>query len=410
MQWVSVPKAWMVAAVAAAAGAGVGAGGAVLQSLTLPWQVGGFRPGGIGDASRGPGGRPTGTVEAVETTYDFGIMQDGGSGAHDFVITNAGPGPLRLSRGASSCTCTIADFEAAGSGDQDGSDDAGTKVIPPGGSTTVTLRWKGRGPAGPFRQRATILTDDPRRPEIVFGIEGTLVPTWKAVPMPLLVPNLSVTAGGTATARVFTFGEGPPEVDRATVEHSDSDGRITVTTSPLAAAEIAAEPGATGGLLMTVEAPAGLPLGPLKALVVLTVRMPDEVTIEVPLEGSVTGDLSVVAASWDRSRQVLLLGTVSGRQGLRTQAFVMARGPHREAIQPTVREVVPESLRVTVGAAVPVGTGSVVRIPLEIVVPPDSRPANHLCSELGPAGRIVLDTGHPDTPTLTIPVCIAIGP
>jgi hypothetical protein len=71
---------------------------------------------------------------------------------------------------------------------------------------------------------------------------------------------------------------------------------------------------------------------------------------------------------------------------------------------------VPESLEVTVGEAVPVGSGAVLRIPIEIVIPPGSRGVNHICSEQAPAGRIVLATGHPDSPTLSIPVCVAIGP
>jgi hypothetical protein len=79
-------------------------------------------------------------------------------------------------------------------------------------------------------------------------------------------------------------------------------------------------------------------------------------------------------------------------------------------VKPVVREVVPDSLQVTIGAAGDIGAGAVVRLPIEIVIPPGSRPANHLCSQQGPAGRIVLETGHPDTPVLTIPVCVAIGP
>jgi len=51
-----------------------------------------------------------------------------------------------------------------------------------------------------------------------------------------------------------------------------------------------------------------------------------------------------------------------------------------------------------------------VRIPIDIEIPSGSRVVNHLCSQQGPAGRIVLDTGHPDSPELTIPVCVAIGP
>jgi hypothetical protein len=429
----SMPSAWIVAAIAAVAGAGIGAATAGLRSQAVPWQVGGFRPGGGGMAGRGPGGAG-GSVEAIETVHDFGTVGTGGSGSHDFVVTNTGTGPLRLTRGATSCTCTIADFEP----DETTPDvtphvtphttperrgDGTTKVVPPGESTRVTLQWKGRGPGGPFRQQATILTDDPRRPEVVFVVEGVVVPTWKAVPETLLFSQVSATAGETATVQIFTFGTEPPRVAQAAVERSGGvqppgespaeaspSDWFTVTTRPLDAAEIAAETAATGGLLATVTARAGLPLGPFRALLTLTAEMPDEVVIEVPIEGSVSGDLSVVAAAWDRTRQALLLGTVSGKQGLRTQAFLTVRGPHRDSIQPTVREVVPDSLAVTVGTAQAVGTGSVVRIPLEISIPPGSRPANHLCSELGPAGRIVLDTGHPDSPTLTIPVCIAIGP
>ena len=58
----------------------------------------------------------------------------------------------------------------------------------------------------------------------------------------------------------------------------------------------------------------------------------------------------------------------------------------------------------------PLGTGGAIRIPIDIVIPPDSRAVNHLCSQQGPAGRIVLATGHPDSPEFTIPVCVAVGP
>jgi hypothetical protein len=75
-----------------------------------------------------------------------------------------------------------------------------------------------------------------------------------------------------------------------------------------------------------------------------------------------------------------------------------------------VREIVPDAVKVVIGEGKPVGSGNVIRIPLTITIPPGTSPANHICSELAPAGKIVLDTGHPESPTLTIPVCIAIVP
>jgi hypothetical protein len=423
---IPTPNAWGVAAVAAVLGAALGAGSAVVQSTMRPWQIGGFRV-AAGDR-RAVGGRDTaGQVEVAQTVHDFGTIGVGSTGSHAFVIRNVGTGPLRLTRGASSCTCTIAGFAADGpaggespgassgdgqAGDRDAGDreDRPEKIVAPGESTRIVLEWKGRGADGPFRQQATILTNDPRRPEVIFVVEGTLVPTWKAEPETLLFSQLSATGGETGEIRIFTYGAAAPEIDRVSIDHGESADRFRVTTSPLEAADIAAQAGATGGLRVTVEALPGLPLGSLRGRVVLELRMPELVTVEVPLEGTVTGDLSVVGVAWNRSRQSLFLGTVSAKTGFRTQVFLTARGPHRDLVRPVVREVVPPSLEIHVGDSEPVGSGSVIRTPIEIVIPPGSPAANHLCSQLGPAGRIVLETGHPDSPTLTIPVCVAIGP
>ena len=173
---------------------------------------------------------------------------------------------------------------------------------------------------------------------------------------------------------------------------------------------IAAATGATGGFRLTVDVKPGLPIGPLREVVRVSFTMPEPFVAEIPLEGTVGGDLVMAGPGWDSARQALLLGTVSGKTGLRTRVFLTAKGPHRESVRPTVREVVPESLQVTVGEGSPIGTGGVVRIPIDIVVPPGSRAVNHLCSQQGPAGRIVLVTGHPDSPEFTIPVCVAVGP
>jgi len=153
-----------------------------------------------------------------------------------------------------------------------------------------------------------------------------------------------------------------------------------------------------------------MPLGPLRDRIQIPLRMPEEITAELLIEGTVAGDLALAGTAWDSSRQALLLGTISSKAGAHTELFLTAKGPHRDAVQPVVREVLPKSLEVVVGKGKPIGSGSVIRIPITITIPPDSPPSNHLCSQQALAGRIVLDTGHPDTPTLTIPVCIAIGP
>jgi hypothetical protein len=393
-------NAWAVAGIAAAVGAAIGGGSALLEASLRPWQVGDFS-----GEMLAPSNADAAEADVPETRHDFGTVGAGGKGSHEFVIHNRGNATLTLTRGATSCSCTVSDFDST-----DGGDEGGRKEVPPDGSTRLRLTWKGKGAGGPFRQQATVFTNDPRRPEIAFVIEGTVVPTWKAVPDRLVLSKLSASSGEQASLRIFTYGTAPPTFEQFEATDPETAQFFSLSTAPLDAAEIAAETGATGGVLLKVGVLPGLPLGQLRQTLRATVRIPEEIQLEVPVEGTVGGDLALAGGGWDSSRQALLLGSVSGRKGSRTQVFLMAKGPHRSSVKPAVGEVVPASLVVEVGEGVPVGSGGTVRIPISISIPPGSPPANHRCSPQAPAGRIVLETGHPDTPTLTIPVCVAIDP
>jgi hypothetical protein len=396
---VQTPSAWQVAAAAAVIGGVLGGGGATIRSTLTPWQIGDLSP-AVGEVSPNAP-----RAEVPKTEHAFGTIDTGSSGSHRFVIRNTGGGPLTLTRGSTSCSCTVSDFESADGGSPDA-----RKVVPPGAETLVTVQWTGKPPGGPFRQQATILTDDPRRPEVVFVVEGTVVPTWRAIPDSIALPSLAASASQRTSATIFTYGPEAPEFTEVSIDHPQAAQFFSLAASALSAAEIAAETGASGGFRIDVEIKPGLPLGRLRQTITARFRTSEEVTAEIPLEGNVGGDLVLAGPGWDSSRQALRLGTVSGKAGLRTRIFLSAKGPKRDLVHPTVEETVPESLEVTVGEAVPVGSGAVLRIPIEIVIPPGSRGVNHICSEQAPAGRIVLATGHPDSPTLSIPVCVAIGP
>jgi len=397
---IRAPNPWAVAIVAAVCGGLVGGGGAALQSAVRPWTVGDVRGGRVADDAA-----PAGIAAVTETVHDFGTVRVGATGSYKFRIHNSGSAALTLTRGATSCSCTVSDFEAS-----EGGDPEGQKIVPPGGDTLVTVQWRGKGDGGPFRQQATIFTSDPRLPEIVFVVQGTVVPTWKAVPNAVLLPRLTTSNGDRAELRLFTYAAEPPRVAGVSIDHPEAERYFTTAAKPLDAAEVATEPAATGGFLITIDVKPGLPQGRLRGTVKVALRLPEEVTAEIPIDGTVGGSLMLAGAAWDSRQQSLLLGTVSGRKGMRTQLFLTARGDQRDRLRPVVREVVPSALEVTVGEPSPVGGGSVVRATITVAIPPGSEPANHLCSEQGPAGKIVLDTGHPDAPTLSIPVCVAIGP
>jgi hypothetical protein len=272
------------------------------------------------------------------------------------------------------------------------------------------VKWQGKPPGGPFRQQVTIVTDDPRRPEVVFVVEGSVVPTWLAVPESLALDQITTSSRRQTSTTIYTYGPEPPEVRTISIDGPDADACFAITTTAVSAADLTTQPEATGGFRIDVDVKPGLPIGLLRRNLTVTFGMPDEVTVTLPIQGNVSGDLALAGPGWDATRQTLVLGTVSGRDGFKRRVFLTAKGPHRDLVRPVVREVVPESLHVTVGEGAAVGSGNALRFSMDLEVRPGSRPVNHLCSELGPAGRIVLETGHPDTPTLSIPVCIAIGP
>lgn len=394
------PSAWLVALFAAVAGAAIGGGQAAIEASLRPWRIGDFAPGAVAPPAEAP------VAEVPETRYQFGTVSVGTEGSHEFAIRNTGRGPLVLTRGATSCSCTVSDFES-----QDGGDEVARKEVPPGGSTRLRLKWRGKGPGGPFRQRATVFTNDPRRPEVAFTIEGMVVPAWKVVPDSIALPTITANAEARAAVKLFTYGKEKPVVEELSATDPQTAQSLRITSSPMAAEEIAAEAGATGGLTIDVAVSPGLPIGSsLRQTISARLRIPEEITVEIPVQGSVSGALALAGGAWDSTQQALLLGTVSGRTGGRAEVFLTAKGTHAAAVKPTVREVVPKSLGVEIGAGKPVGDKGMIRTPISITIPPGSPPANHRCSEQGPAGRIVLDTGHPENPVFTIPICVVIGP
>lgn len=226
----------------------------------------------------------------------------------------------------------------------------------------------------------------------------------------MVLTSVSSQGGAKTSAMIFTFAPVQPEVVAVRVEDAESPQILSLSTRPLEPQEVRLERNATGGVRLDVEVLPGVPLGPLHKTIRVDLRLPEEVTAELTLDGTVAGDLALVGPGWDSSRQILKLGTVSARTGMRTQLFITAKGPHRETVRPVLRGVVPESITVEVGEGVPVGSSGVLRIPLTIAIPPGSPQVNHLGSSQAPAGRIELETGHPDSPSMTIPVSVAIGP
>ncbi len=393
----TLPNPWFVAIIAAILGSLTGSGTALLRATTTPLRTGAFAT----RSANSSGPRPVAQIS--ETTYNFGRVSLGGTGSHAFVVRNVGTAPLLITKGTTSCTCTVSDFEGEGEGKKSRTVSAGDEII-------VRIEWTGKGEGGPFRQRATILTNDPNQPEIAFSIEGTVIPTWKAEPNGVFVSGLSANAASQAEVKIYTFSDQLPHLNTCQVADGSFAERIVVKNRPLTQDEIQEEPEAKGGFVLIIDISPGLPLGKISTAIKASFSLEDEeITAVVPLAGIVSGDLTLVGQKWDRRSNALRLGTVSDQTGLTTKIFLTAKGEFRNKVQPRVVDIVPEGLTVKIDPPSQIGGGDIVRIGIEIQIPPGTPPANNLCSETAEPGYILLDTGHPKTPTLKIPVCVAIA-
>jgi len=426
------PNAWIVAGVAAVVGATIGGATAVSELMLQPLQIGEMAI--VSSLSSGPAPK----LVTPELNFDFGRMIVGEQGSHEFAFTNAGEAPLELTKGATSCKCTISGLEQT--------------LIPPGETANVKLEWKANpgGPGGDFRQTALILTNDPLRPEVTLTIQGKSFAMWDPFPSGLVFTDLQTDAVASATAKVITHGKRAPElvsvrvseesnVITNPVEQADDEvaraaempdsPHFTATAEPLQREVFADISGATGGFLLTVTTVPPLPIGPMTKQLELVFTIPEDDSdaadddrfvppsepeggwlAKLTVQANVVGPLGIAGAQWDAEREIVRMGTLSTSIGGQTKLFLTAKGQHREAVRPVVKEVVPASLQVEVGEPSAIGEGVVVRIPLSISIPAGSPTCNHLGSQQGGLGRIVLETGHPDVPELTIPVRVAVSP
>lgn len=109
-------------------------------------------------AAAGPYGKFV--VVGGETEHDFGVMEFGQKGSHEFKIRNDGPGPLKMvaRKEDHTCQCTLGSL--------------GSDGLKPGEETTVTLNWEIKNPSPNFHHTAKIRTDDPDNPVTTFHVRG----------------------------------------------------------------------------------------------------------------------------------------------------------------------------------------------------------------------------------------------
>lgn len=377
-------------------GVGLGAGVAVWRIQVAPWDPTldeGNRP----TATALPGtGEPVPKVVVEQTKFDFGTLdlQEKEKRSHQFTFANDGNAPLTLTRGGTSCRCTVSEVEK--------------EQVSPGESSKVTLSWQPTGEPGPFQYTAKILTNDPAQPKVTLTISGKITAVMRASPAELVFTQVSAGEPSTATARLFGYLDQPLKI----LDHKWSDPAISkyfaVEFQPLSAGDFKDDPLAKSGVLARITVKPGLPQGPFRQKIVLQTNLGSPAELTLPVQGTVGSDIAIVGHGWDTESGTLNLGAVRSSAGRQARLILVVRGPHRKEVKFKPITAVPGLLKVRLGATSEINNGAVVQTPLIIDIPPGSPPANHLGSQQGQLGEIVIETTHPQVHELRILVRFAI--
>ncbi len=326
-------------------------------------------------------GEPQPVATIAEESHDFGDIESDQSVEHFFQLTNTGLGPLRLEKGGTTCgKCTLSDLPQ--------------ETLAPGESEQITVSYRAHD-LGQFRQSAIIFTNDPAHPRLSLGVSGKVISSLHASPPDLVFTRVSTTEPSVAETHLLAFGATPLEVTAHEFLEPTSAAHFRAEFSPLANDEVA-KAAARSGIVVKVTVLPGLPVGAVRQKLRITTNQPQTSAVDVPIQGSVESDLSIVGAGWDRERGVLTLGAASRHAGLRREVFVLARGPRRDEVRLTAGSRNPEWIQVEIGEPRPVQQGAVMRWPVTVIIPPESPESNHLGTVQGKLGSLVLDTGLAD--------------
>lgn len=380
--------------------------GSLLVGIIIGWAWTaaelGIRPGGGSQIAWGsppslmpPTPAPSGAAPKIvldQDEFNFGSMEFGATGRHSFVIKNRGRGPLILTKGQTSCICTLAEIK--------------NSEVPPGEATTVEVQWHPKT-HGPFRQSAQVLTNDPQRPRIELSIFGNVVASYLLKPETIVFSNLAPNRSGTAEARVYSFANDNLAISDLQWSDKSTARFYDLEIKPLTAEQLKEEKGARSGCLLAVTVKPGLPAGAFGERIRFRLNTPGNPEVELAIEGRVTSPISVEGPNWDAEREMFMLSHVHSREGMKMVAYLMIRGDALKQANIRLDKVSPQTLKVSVGKLEKLGP-DVGRVPLTIEIPPGTPPEDHLGTQLAPLARIFLDTGLPEPKEMRLLVRYAV--
>lgn len=387
-------KTWILILSASVVGLALGVGIAIARVERFPWS--GRPEGWKAPAPQVRRDGPMPRVEVDQPVFDFGVMDASATGRHEFKLTNTGDAPLTLQTGDTSCSCTLSDLKK--------------DSLLPNESTTVAVEWKSKGGAGGYRQTATITTNDPDRSMVTLTVKGRIVRAVQTSAPEIVFSRISGYEPHTASLKVYGFLPPPDTLEITRVELAEPQfaDLYDIAVEPMPAEQAKKmEQDALVGFDLRVTVKPGLPSGAFRQTIVIHTNQKEATKLEIPVRGTIASDITIVARGWDEKEGLLTIGRVDSKAGVERTVLLVVRGAGEKGIKFKPVEVSPDILKVEVGPTTSAKEG-VSHTPLKIMIPPGTRPANHLGSEQGKVGTIELETNHPSVHQVRILVRFAV--
>jgi hypothetical protein len=237
---------------------------------------------------------------------------------------------------------------------------------------------------------------------------GRITAAVRFIPPELVFSRLSAGEASTGEATLFCYLDEPLKIKGHTWSDAATASYYDVTEQPLSAEELKQEPTARSGVLVKVTVKPGMPQGPIAQKLLIQTGAASTGTPTLSIQGTIGSEIAIAGSGWDPDKDILNLGVVSRHTGMQRKLLLVVRGPLHDKVEFKVSHVEPGILKVGLGRPREVNNGVASQTPLTIDIPRDSPSANHLGSEQGPLGEIVLETSHPHVPKLRILVRFAI--
>jgi hypothetical protein len=225
-----------------------------------------------------------------------------------------------------------------------------------------------------------------------------------------VMSNVSANEPATGELRIFCFLTDEVRVVGHEFLSAESASFFECTTAPMEREQLT-EPNSRSGVRVLITLKPGLPLGPFRQTIRLDVEMgagSEQTTLEVPIEGVVASDLSIVGPGWHGKSGILTIGNVDSAKGAKRNLTLLARGEARNNVVIEPLSLDPPWLKVSLGEPSELNA-AVTQIPLIVEIPSGRPPAIYLGSDQGKFAQIILGVkNHPDVKEIRMHVKFVI--